>query len=839
MIDFSLTGLPLVPFLPRISALLEGHRGLALTAEPGAGKSTLVPPFLMDEPWLQGRTVIMLEPRRLAAVAVATRMAQLLGEQVGQRAGYTVRAASRTGRQTRIEVVTEALLTRRIQQDPLLQGVGVVILDEFHERSIHADLALALALEVRRARPDLALLAMSASLETDGVAALLGTAVQPAPVLHCAGTVHPVRTEYRPLPQTGRWEEAFADGLAGLFEETDGDILAFLPGAGEIRHTGARLSGALGNRAEIFPLHGTLRLEEQRRVIEPPRGPQAGEPRRRVILATSIAETSLTVPGITTVADAGWARLSRLHPPTGLDRLVTERVSASSAEQRRGRAGRLGPGLCVRYWPESERLLERPDPEILRTELSGLVLECAIWGARAPGDLSWMDSPAVPVWTQAWETLRMLGLVDASGPTDLGRAVAALGLAPRLGVLVTQGAAAGQPVLAAACAAILQERDASGVARDPDFRLRLELIRTGGGGGDSWRRSVETEMGRILRRHRPAEGAVYGWSEEQEHAVGALLAASFPDRLARRDPDGSYRLVTGRTAHFPSIGKVTGPRVAAASRAAGPWVVVLDADPGESAGFIRLAAPVRADIASEVLARATEESTEIRWEGLVPRTFVVRRAGRLVLAERPGAAAPPLVAESFLALVEKKGAGILPWNTQTTRLLARMRTFARAFPDAGLPGLSDAELAVTAAAWLAPFLRLSGGQVLNAAGLLSALQAMLGSLSGRLQREAPESITLPTGGKRAVDYEGTEPAVEARIQEVFGLAQSPRICGAPLTFRLLSPSQRPLQITRDLASFWQTGYADVRKEMRGRYPRHYWPENPLEAEPTNRVRPRG
>ncbi len=836
MIDFSHTGLPLVSFLPRVSELLERHRGLALTAEPGAGKSTLVPPFLMDEPWVQGRSIIMLEPRRLAAVAVAARIAQLLGEPVGKKAGYTVRAASRTGRETRIEVVTEALLTRRIQKDPLLTGVAVVILDEFHERSIHADLALALALEVRRARPDLALLAMSASLETDGVAALLGTAGQPAPVMRAAGTAHPVRTDYRPLPQTSRWEEAFADGLARLFDETEGDILAFLPGAGEIRQTGARLSGALGSRAEILPLHGTLHLEEQRRVIEPPRGPQAS---RRIILATSIAETSLTVPGITTVADAGWARLSRLHPPTGLDRLVTERVSASSAEQRRGRAGRLGPGLCVRFWPESERLVERPDPEILRAELSGLVLECAIWGAHAPGDLSWMDSPPAPVWTQAWESLRMLGLVDAAGPTDLGKAVVGLGLAPRLGVLVTQGAAKGQPVLAAACAAILQERDSSGIARDPDFRLRLELIRTGHGGGDSWRRSVETEMGRILRRHRPAEGAVYGWSEEQEHAVGALLATSFPDRLARRDPDGSYRLVTGRTAHFPSVGRVTGPRVAAASRAAGPWVVALDADPGETSGLIRLAAPVSADTASESLARAAEESTEIRWEGLVPRTFVVRRAGRLVLVERPGAASPPQVAESFARLLEKNGIGILPWNTQSTRLLARMRAFSRAFPAAGLPGLSDAALAETAAGWLASFLKLSGGQVLNAAGLHAALQAMLGSLKGRLSQEAPESIILPTGGKRAVDYEGADPVVEARIQEVFGLAESPRICGMPLTFRLLSPSQRPLQITRDLASFWQTGYREVRKEMRGRYPRHYWPENPLEAEPTNRVRPRG
>ncbi len=341
MIDLAATRLPLVPFLPRISRLLATEGGLALMAEPGAGKSTLVPPFLMDEPWLGGRTIMMLEPRRIAAVAVAARIAELLGEPVGRRAGYRVRTAARVGKETRIEVVTEALLTRRIQEDPLLTGVGLVIFDEYHERSIHADLALALALEVRRARRDLALMAMSATLDEAGVAHLLGG--QPgraAPSLHCPGAAHPVRTEYRPIVQSGRWEEAFADGVSRLFDETAGSILAFLPGAGEIRRVGGRLSAALGPRAEVLPLHGTLRLEEQQRVIRPPKPGAA----RRVILATSIAETSLTVPGISIVADSGWARLSRFHPATGLDRLVTEKLTASSAEQRRGRAAaRSGP----------------------------------------------------------------------------------------------------------------------------------------------------------------------------------------------------------------------------------------------------------------------------------------------------------------------------------------------------------------------------------------------------------------------------------------------------------------------------------------------------------------
>ena len=833
MIDFSATGLPLVPFLPEVSRLLEKDRTLALTAEPGAGKSTLVPPFLMDEAWLGGRSILMLEPRRLAAVSVAARIAELLGEPVGRRAGYRVRTAVRVGAETRIEVVTEALLTRRIQEDPLLQGVGLVIFDEYHERSIHADLALALALEVRAARPDLALLAMSATLDAAGVAVLLGAQRgRPAPSLHCPGTLHPVRTDYRPIGAAGRWEEPFADGVARLFDETEGSILAFLPGAGEIRRVGARLSAALDRRSEVLPLHGTLSLEEQKRVIQPPR-PGA---LRRVILATSIAETSLTVPGISTVADSGWARLSRFHPSTGLDRLVTEKVSASSAEQRRGRAGRLGPGLCVRFWTQAERLLDRPDPEILRSDLSGLVLECALWGARSPGVLQWIDPPSPSGWSQAWEMLVMLGLVEGNDPTPLAKTVARMGLSPRLGVLAARGAAQGQQTLAAASAALLQERDGSGVDRDPDFRLRLEMLRSGRGGMDSWRRAVETEMGRILRRLPPPEGA-YGWTEEQEAHVGSLLAGAFPDRLARREPDGSYRLVTGRVARFPGSGPGTAARVAMPSRAAGPWVVALDADPGETAGWIRLAAPVDAGEADQALAFAAEEAEEIRWEGLVPKGALVRRAGRLVLTERPSRPAPDAVRGSFLSMLQQRGVAVLPWNAQSTRLLERMRFYARARAERGAD-LSDAGLSARADEWLVPRLKLTGGQVINAGALYSALKAMADGMGGRIDAEVPESLTLPTGGRRTIDYGGSEPSVEARIQEVFGLARSPMICGVPLTFRLLSPARRPLQITRDLESFWRVTYPEVRKEMRGRYPKHYWPENPLTAEPTSRVRPK-
>jgi ATP-dependent helicase HrpB len=841
VIDFSSTGLPLVPHLPTISETLDRQRRLVLTAEPGAGKSTLVPPYLMDEPWLAGRAIVMLEPRRLAAASVAGRMAELLDEPVGARAGYRVRTASRVSKETRIEVVTEALLTRRVQEDPLLEGVGLVILDEFHERSVHADLALAVCIEVRRARPELALLVMSATLETEPVAALLRDAQgEPAPALHCPGALYPVITRYHPSGQGNRWEEAFADGVARLFDETGGDILAFLPGAGEIRRAVARLGGALAGRAEVMPLHGTMRLEDQQRVIRPQEGraAQGRAAARRVILATSIAETSLTVPGIRTVADCGWSRISRFHPGSGLDRLVTERVSASGADQRRGRAGRLGPGLCVRFWAEGESLPTRPDPEILRSDLSGLVLECALWGARTPENLQWLDAPSASAWTQALEILRMLGLLDDNGVTAEGKTVARLGLAPRLGVLITQGVARNERVLAAVCAALLEERDGSGISDDPDFRVRLEMIRTGRGGSDSWRRAVAMETERILRRSREAGATDYGWTVEQEERVGNLLARGFPDRIARRDPDGSFRLVTGRAVRFPGPPPRPGMRVAIPSRAAGAWVVAPDVDAGETSGIIHLAAPLDKEEAEQSMAAAARENIEVRWEGMVPRGMLVRRAGRLVLTERPVRPSADQIAGSFHQRLLQEGVPILPWNPRSRGLLQRMRFFARARPEAGLGDLSDAGLASRAAEWLEPFLKLTGGQAITAGQLMSALEGLLGKERKRLAVEAPESITLPTGSRRQIDYEGDEPAVEARIQEVFGLAESPRVCGAPLTFRLLSPARRPLQITRDLSSFWRTTYSEVRKEMRGRYPKHYWPENPLEAEPISGVRPK-
>jgi ATP-dependent helicase HrpB len=837
-VDLAGTGLPLVPFLPRIDEALERRRLCVLTAEPGAGKSTLVPAFLLDRPWLAGRKIRMLEPRRLAAAAVAARISELIGEPLGRRAGYRVRSAVRVGPETRLEVITEALLARALEADPLLADTGLVILDEFHERSIYADLALALLLETRRARPDLALLLMSATLDADRVAAFIAgdDPAGPTPVIECPGRVFPVETSYRPLSGSTRWEGEFADLLAGLLPDIGGDVLAFLPGVREIERVASRLATLLGDGPEVFPLHGSLPLERQQAVLRP-RDPGAG---RRVVLATSIAETSLTVPGIRLVVDAGWARTAELHHATGLERLVTARVSTSSADQRRGRAGRLGPGRCVRAWKENEPLPDRPAPEILRTDLSGLVLECALWGAREAGSLRWLDPPPPASWTAASELDRMLGLLDDDGrPSDAGRAASGLGLAPRLAVLVLEGVQSGYAVAAAETAALLEERDGSGLGRDPDFAARIERLHAGGG-SPAWQRAVIEETRRILSRAgspagqpaRPVDGGRFAGRPLDARTLAVLLGRAFPDRIARRERDGTFRFVTGRAARYP--GDAKGPE----------WLVAPDADAGETTGTIRLAAELDPADADRLLAPLVRESVIIRWNGLAPKGVRVKAAGRLVLAEQPwrGTGFPEAAAASMRDRLRREGIGILPWNDTTCGLLARIRFLAAhggSTRGTTSPAeLDNAELVRRASEWLVPRLDFSGGPVLNGAGLLRALAALIPGRRADLDRFAPASLVLPTGTRSPIDYSSGVPVVEARIQEVFGMRAGPVICGVPLVFRLLSPAMRPLQVTDDLAGFWRSSYAEVRKQMRGRYPRHHWPEDPSAANPTRGPRRR-
>lgn len=856
--------LPIVPYLDRITEALETSRAggngsaLVLTAEPGAGKSTVVPLSLLTRLELSGRTILMLEPRRVAAAAVASRMAELAGEPVGRTVGYRVRLESRTSRETRIEVVTEALLTRRIQHDPALENVGLVIFDEFHERSLQTDLAFAFALQVRELREDLAVLVMSATIDAGRVAAALGG----APVLTCPGRMFPVETRYRPLPEPGsgrgeagrpRFEETFAEEIRSILTGEQGDLLAFLPGIREIRRTAAILSSAVPG-IEVLSLHGSMPLSEQRLVLEP------GAGRRRVVLATSVAETSLTVPGIRIVADSGLARLTRFHRRTGMDRLVTERESVHQADQRRGRAGRLTPGIAYRFWAPAEPLPVSSPPEILRSDLSGAVLEAAVWGAFEPRDLPWIDPPPGEAWTAARGLLVLLGAVEENGrPTERGRTMAELGLPPRLAAVLLDAAASGRPVFGAVLAALLSGRDESGISGNCDLRVRLEALRTGSA-RPGWKTRVITETRYILRRLRAVTGRTgpqscsredtaqrFGsvgapepsgivWSADDEQAAGMLLLSGYPDRAAHRTAHGPYRFQSGRLA------RVLGDAVT------DEWIVASDADAGERSGVIYLAAPVeKADMERLLADRILEERT-IGWTGLRPRVSTDRKLGRIILGRvRGGRLSRPELEAAFCAHVRETGLEALPWDDRTRQLLYRIRLVTRRLTergtrtatagDAGGTGTGPAEtlsfddetLLSELETWLAPLLSDPPGAVLNADRLGQALESRLPyRMRSALERTCPISVTLPSGVRKRLTYrDGEAPILKVKIQDAFGLTESPRLCGRPIVLHLLSPAQRPLQITDDLASFWKNTYPEVRKEMRGRYPKHRWPENPF------------
>ncbi|HOX31010.1 MAG TPA: ATP-dependent helicase HrpB [Spirochaetales bacterium] len=829
--------LPLFPLLPDIAALLRERGSLVLSAEPGAGKTSLVPPYLALEGGIEGR-ILLLEPRRAAAAGAAARIAELLGEAVGRRAGYRVRGDSRAGPATRVLAMTGGVLVRTIQADPGLAGVGCVILDEFHERSAEADLCLALLGEARALRPELRLLVMSATMDVARIASFLG-----APALEAPGRCHPVETRHAAAAPGRGFEERLAALAPALAEESGGDVLVFLPGAAEIARAAAALAGS---GLEVQALHGSMPLAEQRRVISPPGG-DAAPPgaRRRAILATSVAETSLTVPRVRAVIDSGLARLTRFHARSGLNRLVTERESADRADQRRGRAGRLGPGICLRAWPAGEGLALRTEPELLRAELSSLVLESALWGARGRTELPWLDPPPAAAWEAARELLGSLGALDARGaPTEAGRRMAGLGTEPRLAALVLRGAAAGEGRLACELAALLSDRGGS-ASGERDLAARLEELERAPGRDPAAAR-IREEASRLEaalgpagrgpgRRPGDAEKPGLGSGPAGPAALGPLLAAAFPDRIGARTeyagPSASFRLVSGRAL------SVQGPLAQAS------WIVAAEADAGEAAGRLYSGAALRETEALAALAPRIEEAEELEWKGLSYRARRIRRAGAIVLAETAlGALGREAVAASFCARLAIEGLGILPWGegpSSPAAFLARLRFWlaARGSPGsaAGLePGtLEDRALAARAAAWLGPFVGAGPGPVLEAGSLRAALEAMLDRPTRlALDREAPGRIALPSGSERPVDYAGPEPALEARVQELFGLDEQPAACGRPLVLRLLTPAGRPLQVTADLPGFWRGSWAEARKELRGRYPKHEWPERPWEASPS-------
>jgi ATP-dependent helicase HrpB len=829
--------LPVVLALPALRAALAAPGAAVLQAAPGAGKTTVVPLELLAEPWLAGRKILMLEPRRLAARAAARRMASTLGEPVGRTVGYRVRFDTRVSAATRIEVVTEGVLTRLRQDDPSLEGVGLVIFDEFHERSIHADLGLALTLETRSVlRPDLRLMVMSATIEGDPVARLLGH----APVVTCEGRLFPVETRYRPRRADQR-HDAFVTGLVReALAGDEGDILVFLPGAGEINRVAAMLEdGGLPPGVRLFRLHGMLPAEEQDAAIAPSR---AGT--RKVVLATSIAETSLTIEGVRVVVDGGLMRVPRFSPRTGMGRLETVRVTRASADQRRGRAGRTAPGICYRCWAPHDGLGLVPfgTPEILSSDLAPLALDLAVAGVADPLDLAWLDPPPAAAFTQARGLLTMLGALASDGRiSPHGRRMASLPLHPRLAHLALEAKRLGHAALAADLAALLSDRDIArrpapspraergghGAVPDTDVRLRLDALATGRAP-----RGFEVDAG-ALRRVR-ADAAEWrrrlGTTPSDRTdpaAAGRLLAMAYPDRIAQRRAGeaGRFLLRNGRGASLPP-GQPLGRE---------DWLVAAELDDAGSESRIILAAPLGADDIAVLAEGATDTGEEIRWDRASGRMLArkVVRLGALVLQENLiSEPEPSLVRAALLDAIRREGLGILPWNESATRLRQRLAFLQRL--DPAWPDVADAALLEQLEDWLAPRL----GDARSGLREVDIGSALLGRLDWERRRHleelAPERWQMPTGSNIAIDYADPDaPVLAVRLQEVFGMTETPRIGGGrvPVVMHLLSPARRPVQVTRDLASFWRTGYFDVRKDLRGRYPKHHWPEDPLTAEP--------
>jgi ATP-dependent RNA helicase HrpB len=859
------SGLPIDAALPALREVLARSPSAVLQAPPGAGKSTVVPLALLDEAWAAApaKRILMLEPRRLAARAVAQRMAQTLGEPVGRTVGYRMRMDTRVSRDTRIEVVTEGVLTRMLQNDPALEGVAVIIFDEFHERSLQADLGLALVLDAREnLAPELKILVMSATLDGEAVARLLGD----APIVTSEGRRFPVESRFAgkgapvlpgppgPGASAETPEKITAQLVMRALREETGDVLVFLPGAREIRRVQSLLESSDGTR--VFPLFGELSPEDQDAALTP-----STPGTRKVVLATNIAETSLTIQGVRVVIDSGLVRRSMFDPSTGMSRLETQRISRASADQRQGRAGRTEPGVCYRAWSEGAHRSLAPftPPEIVEADLIPLALDLANWGARDANALRWLDPPPTAMLSSARDVLQKLGALDSDGRiTAHGRDMASIGVHPRFAHMLLRARTMGRLALAADLAALLAERDllrGAGNVRDADVRTRIEVIRgegrqTHGPGSPPGVDRFGLQRARRVARDllRQVEGSSpSGRNPESTYGAedaGVVLAFAYPDRIGRRRSgvEGRYTLSNGRGAYFAE------PQGLAKSE----LIVAVDLDDRERDARILLAAPLtRADI-EEYLPERLRRVESVEWNSR-EQAVVARRTLQLdsiVLEEKPLPEIPADAARAaMLTGIRELGMQALPWTRDARDLQARIE-FARKLHGrdgseghaaSSWPAVSDADLAATVETWLAPWLDdVTRKEHIGRIPLIEVLRSLL---TWDQQREldalAPTHLQVPSGSQIRIDYlDQSAPAISVRLQEVFGLDSTPRIGNGriPVTFKLLSPAQRPVQVTRDLASFWRGSYADVRKDMRGRYPKHYWPENPLEAQPTRGVR---
>ena len=815
------TKLPIDDALPQLVAALQKSNAAVLVAPPGAGKTTRVPLVLMDELWATNRKILVLEPRRIAARAAAERMAATLGEKVGDTVGLRVRFGSKVSKKTRIEVVTEGVFTRLILDDPSLDGIAAVLFDEFHERSLDADLGLALARDAQQGlREDMKLLVMSATLDSARVAKLLGD----APVVESEGRAFPVETRYPGRDARDPIERPMADAILRALRADPGSVLAFLPGQAEIRRTETLLKDRLDDpNVDVVALYGALDTSVQDRAIEP-----APPGKRKVVLATSIAETSITILGVRIVVDSGLARVPRYEPDVGLTRLETVRVSRAAADQRRGRAGRTEPGVCYRLWDEPQTASLEPyaKPEILAADLSGMMLDLAEWGASDPAKLSFLDPPPHGAWSEAKTLLIELYAIDAQGRiTEEGRKLRALPLPPRLSRMVIDAAAEGAGECAAEIAAIVSERGLGGT--DVDLGHRLDQFRR-----DRSRRGEDAR--RMAKRWAEDAGKS---TKQSDLSAGSILALAYPDRIAKsRGSDGAFLLANGRGANVDP----------ASALAREPFLAVAEMTGTAARARILLAAPITLEEIEARFGDEIETREEITFD---PASASLRgrraeKLGALALAERPmPIEASPEAAQKLAEGIARIGLARLPWTKPLRQWRDRVMFLRRHLGDEW-PNLSDEALSKTASEWLAPMLE--GKTSLSSIGaddLGNALQSLVPwNMKRKLEEEAPTHFSAPSGSSVPIDYEAEEgPKLSIRVQELFGLDKHPSVAQGkvPLIVELLSPAHRPVQLTRDLPGFWRGSYAAVKTEMKGRYPRHPWPDNPLEAQATRRAKPRG